>query len=180
MSPACAGDLRRATYYELLANEGKRSVLINLPLDQDASEGAVIVNSWLTVDEARRIFPLDRRERYRQALAAYRSYPTTFGAGLDKHVDDLCALEEARFALALELLRGEEWDHFFVLFSSTDWLGHAATGLFLAGDPGARSAFLRLYEQLDAYIGRLREQAPDARSSSCQITGSARRRTSST
>lgn len=162
MSPACAADLRRATYYELLAREGKRSVLVNLPLDQDDCEGAVIVNSWLTVDEARRIFPLDRRERYRRALASYRSYPTTFGASLDKHVDDLCALEEARFELALELFRGEEWNHFFILFSSTDWLGHAATGLFLAGDPGARSAFLRLYEQLDAYVGRLREQAPDA------------------
>ena len=120
------------------------------------------MNSWLTVDEGRRIFPVSRRERYRQSLAAYQSYPTTFGAGLDKHVDDLCSLEASRFTLALELLRAEEWDHFFVLFSSTDWLGHAATGLFLSGDPGARAAFLRLYEQLDSYIGRLREGAPDA------------------
>ena len=159
---ARVGDLRRATYYELLAREGKRSVLVNLPLDQEECDGAVVVNSWLTVDEARRIYPLSLRERYRQSLAAYRSYPTTFGAGLDKHVDDLCSLEATRFALALELLRAEEWDHFFVLFSSTDWLGHAATGLFLSGDPGARAAFLRLYEQLDSYVGRLREAAPDA------------------
>jgi predicted AlkP superfamily phosphohydrolase/phosphomutase len=162
LSPAAVGDLRRATYYELLAREGKRSVLVNLPLDQEECDGAVVVNSWLTVDEARRIYPLSLRERYRQSLAAYRSYPTTFGAGLDKHVDDLCSLEATRFTLALELLRAEEWDHFFVLFSSTDWLGHAATGLFLSGDPGARAAFLRLYEQLDSYVGRLREAAPDA------------------
>jgi predicted AlkP superfamily phosphohydrolase/phosphomutase len=162
LSVAEAADLRRATYYELLAREGKRSVLVNLPVDQDGCEGAVIVNSWLTVDERRRIFPLDRRAKYADALAAYRNYPTTFGARLDTHLDDLCGLEEARFALARELFLGEDWDHFFLLFSSTDWLGHAATGLFLDGDPGARSAFRRLYGQIDGYLGWLREHAPDA------------------
>jgi predicted AlkP superfamily phosphohydrolase/phosphomutase len=162
LSVADAADLQRATYYELLAREGKRSVLVNLPLDQDGCEGAVIVNSWLTVDELRRIFPVDRRSRYRDALAAYRSYPTTFEASLDVHLDDLCGLEEARFALAKELFLGEDWDHFFLLFSSTDWLGHAATGHFLDGDPGARAAFGRLYGQLDGYVGWLRERAPDA------------------
>ena len=34
--------------------------------------------------------------------------------------------------------------------------------IFLAGDTAARSAFLRLYSQLDTYIGWLREHAPDA------------------
>jgi predicted AlkP superfamily phosphohydrolase/phosphomutase len=162
ITPASAADLRRRTYYELLAGEGVKSVVVNLPLDQDESPDAVIVNSWLTVDDARRIFPLDRRERYRQAVSAYRSYPTTFRAGLDTHLRDLCELEESRFALVRELFRSEDWGHFFVLFSSTDWLGHAATGLFLDGDEAARRAFVQLYQQLDGYVGWLREQAPDA------------------
>jgi predicted AlkP superfamily phosphohydrolase/phosphomutase len=162
LSVADATDLRRLTYYELLAREGKRSVLVNLPIDQDDCDGAVIVNSWLTVDERRRIFPLDRRDRYADALAAYRNYPTTFEASLDAHVADLCGLEEARFTLARALFLHEDWDHFFVLFSSTDWLGHAATGLFLDGDPGAHAAFRRLYTQLDGYIGWLCSHAPDA------------------
>jgi predicted AlkP superfamily phosphohydrolase/phosphomutase len=162
LTAASAADLRRKTYYELLADEGTRSVIVNLPIDQDECEDAVVVNSWLTVDEERRIFPLDRRERYRDALASYRSYPTTFHAGLDKHLRDLCELEASRFELVRELFEHEDWGHFFVLFSSTDWLGHAATGLFLDGDPGAREAFLQLYEQLDEYVGWLREHAPDA------------------
>lgn len=162
ITPASAGDLRKKTYYEILAHEGVRSVVVNLPLDQGESPEAVIVNSWLTVDEARRIFPLDRRERYRRSLDAYRSYPTTFYSGLDKHLRDLCELEESRFVLCRELFLNEDWGHFFVLFSSTDWLGHAATGLFLEHDEGARSAFLQLYRQLDGYVGWLREQAPDA------------------
>ena len=162
ITPASAADLRRKTYFEILAQEGIRSVIVNLPLDQEESAGAVIVNSWLTVDEARRIYPLDRRERYRQALDAYRNYPTTFYAGLDEHLRDLCELEASRFELARELFQQEDWGHFFLLFSSTDWLGHAATGLFLEGDDAARAAFLRLYEQLDGYVGWLREEAPDA------------------
>ena len=162
LTPASEGDLRRVTYYELLADAGRPSVLVNLPLDQNGRNGLVVVNSWLTTEEERRIFPLDRRERYRAALDAYRNYPSTFGASLERHLDDLCSLEQARFALARELAAREEWEHFFVLFSSTDWLGHAGTGLFLAGDQRARSAFLRLYAQLDAYIGWLREHEPDA------------------
>src|SRR5207244_8613294 len=64
--------------------------------------------------------------------------------------------------LGRELVLREDWEHFFLLCSSPDWLGHAATGLFLEGDAAARSAFLRLYAQLDVYIGWLREQIPDA------------------
>ena len=159
ITPASAADLRKKTYYEILAEEGVRSVVVNLPLDQGESPDAVIVNSWLTVDDERRIYPLDRRERYAQALGAYQSYPTTFYDSLDTHLEDLCALEESRFALCRELFLHEDWGHFFVLFSSTDWLGHKATGLFLAGDEEARAAFLRLYRQLDGYIGWLREHA---------------------
>ena len=162
ITPASAADLRKKTYYEILAEEGVRSVVVNLPLDQGESPDAVIVNSWLTVDDERRIYPLDRRERYAQALGAYQSYPTTFYDSLDTHLEDLCALEESRFALCRELFLHEDWGHFFVLFSSTDWLGHKATGLFLAGDEEARAAFLRLYRQLDGYIGWLREHAQDA------------------
>jgi predicted AlkP superfamily phosphohydrolase/phosphomutase len=162
MSVARATDLRRTTYYEELGREGKRSVLINLPLDQDGVEGAVVVNSWLTDDDARRLFPPDRRARYAERLAAYRNYPVTFEAELERHLEDLSGLEQARFDLARELLLREEWDHFFILFSSTDWLGHAATGRFLAGEREARAAFLRLYRELDSYVGWLIEHAPDA------------------
>jgi predicted AlkP superfamily phosphohydrolase/phosphomutase len=162
MSVARQSDLRRLTYYEQLAREGRRSVLVNLPLDQQEAEGCVIVNSWLTVDESRRVYPLDRRERYASELAAYQNYPTTFRADLETHLDELCHIERQRFELAKALFEGEEWHHFFILFSATDWLGHYATGLFLEGDPAARRAFGRLYAELDGYVGWLCEHAPDA------------------
>jgi predicted AlkP superfamily phosphohydrolase/phosphomutase len=77
-------------------------------------------------------------------------------------VDELCAIEKARFDLARELFLAEPWDHFFVLFSSTDWLGHSATGSFLRGEQSARTAFLRLYRNIDRYVGWLVDHAPDA------------------
>ena len=162
LSVARQSDLRRPTYYQQLGREGRRSVLINLPLDQDGCEGAVIVNSWLTVDDARRMFPVDSRSRYAARLAAYRNYPSTFTESLSRHLDDLCELEQARFDLARELFLAEDWDHFFCLFSSTDWIGHAATGAFLRGDADAVAAYERLYEQLDAAIGWFLENAADA------------------
>ncbi len=157
LSVASQSDLRRPTYYRQLGVEGRRSVLVNLPLDQDGCEGAVIVNSWLTDGEERRIIPVGRRARYSRLLQAYRTFPSSVG-----DVDELCALEQARFDLARELFLGEEWDHFFILFSSTDWLGHALTGRFLAGEVEARAAMLRLYKQLDRHLGWLVDHADNA------------------
>lgn len=157
LSVARRDDLRRKTYYQQLGEEGKSCVLINLPIDQDGCEGAVIVNSWLTDDQARRILPVGKQTRYSRLLSAYRTFPTN-----PSDIEELCEIEQARFDLARELFLGESWDHFFCLFSSTDWLGHQATGFALSGDPDARRRMLRLYRQLDGYVGWFVEHAPDA------------------
>jgi predicted AlkP superfamily phosphohydrolase/phosphomutase len=157
LSVAAQDDVRRKTYYQQLGAERKRSVLINLPLDQGGCEGAVIVNSRLSDDSARQILPVGRRRRYARLLASYKTFPENPG-----DVEELCAIERARFDLARELFLAETWDHFFVLFSSTDWLGHSSTGAFLAGDEAARAMFLRLYKDIDRYIGWLVDHAPDA------------------
>jgi predicted AlkP superfamily phosphohydrolase/phosphomutase len=132
-------------------------VLVNLPLDLDGCEGAVIVNSWLTDDDARRVLPVGRRERYRRLLESYQTFPQN-----PRDVDELRHIEQARFDLARELFLGEEWDHFFCLFSSTDWFGHGFTGLLERGDSDAREAALSLYREIDTYLGWFREHAPDA------------------
>jgi predicted AlkP superfamily phosphohydrolase/phosphomutase len=157
LSVARQQDLRRVTYFEQLTREGKRSVMINLPIDLYGSDGAVIVNSWLTDASERRLLPADRSAHYASLLEGYRTFPVD-----PRDVDELLAIEAARFSLAQELHRREDWDHFFVLFSSTDWLGHGYTGSFIRGDDAARRAFLRLYKQLDGYIGWLVEHSGDA------------------
>ena len=142
----------------------------------------MIVNCWLTVDDARRIYPLDRRERYRAELDAYQNYPTTFRAPLEEHLDELCLhSRSAASSSPRRSSRGEEWDHFFLLFSSPDWLGHYATGRFLRGDPEARAAFLRLYRaarRVRRLVRASRRRTP--RSPCSPTTGSARRRCRST
>ena len=174
LSVARRDDLRRKTYYQQLGEEGKCSVLINLPIDQDGCEGAVIVNSWLTEDRARRILPMGRQSRYSRLLSAYRTFPMN-----PYDVDELCEIEQARFDLARELFLGESWDHFFVLFSSTDWIGHQRHRLLpLRRSPTLAGTMLRLYRQLDGYIGWFVEHAHDASGSSSPITASARKRLS--
>jgi predicted AlkP superfamily phosphohydrolase/phosphomutase len=157
LRPLTPGTLAMPTYFEHLGRIGRRSVLVNLPLDLLGSEGCVVVNSWLTDDDARRILPLGRRGRYSRLVEAYRTVPHD-----PRDLNELCAIEEARFDLARELFLSETWDHFFVLFSSTDWLAHRSAGSLLAGDRDALEAFARLFGQLDRYIGWLVERAGDA------------------
>ena len=155
-------DLRRPTYLDSLAADGRRSVVVNLPLDHHGAESAVIVNSWLTSDPARRMYPVERRADYEAELAEYRNYPTTFTAPLEEHLADLCGLEQERMNLVKALFSRESWDDFYVLFSAPDWLGHRATGAYLAGDPDARRAFETLYRQMDDAIEWLVSNADDA------------------
>src|SRR4051794_5768050 len=152
-----ARDLRRPTYYQQLGREGRRSVFVNLPLDQSGCEGAVIVNSRLTTDDARRLLPLGRRDRYRQLLDAYRVAPRDV-----ESIEDLCQVEQARFDLTRELYLREDWDHFFVCFSATDWVAQLAAGSALMGEDDARSAFRRVYRQLDSYVRWLVEHSDGA------------------
>src|SRR5437870_523393 len=133
------------------------TLMRTVAIDLDGCEGAVIINSWLTDDPQRSVLPVDRQQRYAGLLESYQTFPVN-----PRDVDELCRLEEARFALARDVFLNETWDHFFVLFSSTDWLGHGLTGAFLGGDADARAAFLRFYRQLDGYIGWFLEQAGDA------------------
>jgi predicted AlkP superfamily phosphohydrolase/phosphomutase len=157
LSVAHQGDLRRPTYYQHLGHAGRRSVLVNMPLDQFGSAETVIVNSWLTDDPSRRILPVGRKERYAALLEPYKVFPDN-----PHDVDELCAIEQARFDLARELFLREDWEHFFCLFSSTDWLGHAISGRLEAGDEEARRDALKLYEQIDGYLGWFADNAPEA------------------
>jgi predicted AlkP superfamily phosphohydrolase/phosphomutase len=157
LHPLTPDTLAVPTYFDYLGRTGRRSVLVNLPLDLQGSEGCVVVNSWLTDDDARRVLPLGRRERYSRLVDAYRTVPND-----PRDLSELCAIEEARFDLARELFLSESWDHFFVLFSSTDWLAHRSAGALLAGDRDAFEAFARLLGQLDEYIGWLVERADGA------------------
>src|SRR3954451_21315413 len=157
LSVAHQRDLRRPAYYDQLGSEGRRTILMNLPLDQDGCDGAVIVNGFMTEDDRRRILPLGRAERYRRLLGAYRTFPAN-----PRDVSQLRELEQARFDLARELFLGETWDHFFCLFSSPDLVGHVLAGRVLRGDADARAAALDLYRDLDRFVGWFCEHAPDA------------------
>jgi predicted AlkP superfamily phosphohydrolase/phosphomutase len=154
---ATQADLAQRPYYEQLGREGKRSIVVNLPLDHTGCDGTVIVNGPLTFDESRRILPIGRRERYRRLLGAYASALST-----SQSVEQLRELEQARFDLAREIFLFESWDHFLVVFTATDALGAQATGAYLDGDADACASFARVYRDLDRFVGWFRQRADDA------------------
>ena len=76
LSVARHDDLRRKTYYQQLGEEGKRSVLVNLPIDQDGCDGAVIVNSWLTERGLAACFRWESGPLLALAVRRYRTFPS--------------------------------------------------------------------------------------------------------
>ena len=71
-------------------------------------------------------------------------------------------MERARGRLANAVLEAEQWDHAFVLFSSTDWLAHSAIGSALSGEPVCSRSIFAVVREIDHWIGLIVGRAPDA------------------
>ena len=148
LSVARHDDLRRQTYYQQLGEEGKSSVLMNLPIDQDGCEGAVIVNSWLTDDAAGGSCREDgsngipaccrRTGRSRRTRSTSTSCARSSRRASTSRASSSCARAGITSSACSPRPTG----------SATQ-----ATGFVPPADPEAARRLLRLYSQLDGYVG---------------------------
>jgi predicted AlkP superfamily phosphohydrolase/phosphomutase len=145
------------TLYELLEEQGLKSILINLPMSWPALTDNPTITSFLTKGEDL-VFPRNLVERIPK-LREYRLTPTThprrdYIFNDPDLINDIRDLEKTRFETALELLK-LDWEFFFILFSGSDWLSHWTYEDLISGT--AESEIWQLFEEIDQYIGEIYE-----------------------
>jgi len=162
LRPLQTWDIAEKTFYEVLAERGRRTVLVNLPVSHPALTDQPTLTSLLTQGD-NPVFPESLKEKY-PVLAEYRCFPDTrlrAEGEAAAYLEDIRAVEAARFNCAKALWE-EPWDVFFVVFSGTDWVSHEAFPDLMEGRYEKCSEALGMFEDADEYLGWILEQAgPD-------------------
>lgn len=161
--PVSGEDIKRETYYERLSGQGKKAVIINFPMGFPGQKvDGILIGGFLSANLEDAVYPKSLLNKYKKEFENYRLF---YSSGLSDPLEiirDSLAIEGTRFKLAKALFTKEDWDHFFVLFSGSDWVVHAAYGSYVANhDSPAKEGFIKMYEQLDLYLGYFMKNLKD-------------------
>ncbi|MFA6475384.1 MAG: alkaline phosphatase family protein [Patescibacteria group bacterium] len=142
--------IRTKTIYEILHDQGKRSILINLPNSYPPKLTTPTITDMLTIGD-NCVFPASLKDKY-PSLKKYRLSPNealNVKGKYAEYVDDIIALESDHMVAVKQLWQNEPWDLFYYLFSSTDWISHALYNKLLDGTfPKGYELFKYIDEQL--------------------------------
>ncbi len=149
LKPVTSQDMAVKTFYELLCEQGRKCVLVNLPVSWPALTGDPTLTSFMTQSE-NWVYPAQLKEEF-PVLKKYRivpdkspRYENEVLVEVREFVDDVRSLEKTRAECALELMK-LDWDFFFVLFISGE----------------AEKEVLDFFGEVDSYAGKLVEAAGD-------------------
>ncbi|MFQ5647674.1 MAG: alkaline phosphatase family protein, partial [Candidatus Aenigmatarchaeota archaeon] len=145
-------DVKAKTYFKYLEDKGYRNIIINLPGGFPPTDfSGIFVADFLAPDEKDIVRPKKLKLKYKE-FKDYRIALKSHMFDHSRYLDEVLGIEEKRFLLAKKLFLKEKWDHFFLLFSGTDWASHSALGHFFSKKGSIRDKFIKLFVKIDSYI----------------------------
>ncbi|OGL47142.1 MAG: hypothetical protein A2W05_03560 [Candidatus Schekmanbacteria bacterium RBG_16_38_10] len=165
-------NIRESTLFELLGENGKEVISINMPITYPPREiHGKMISCWLTPPGAKNYtYPLSLREEYpdyRIDLYFGERMFTLPPAGKQvvakEFFSDINDVLDKRAKTALSMISKESWDLFVVCFTETDRIQHFFWRAINPDYPGynnpsvqeERRLFMEFYKKLDGYIGEL-------------------------
>lgn len=161
------------TLWGILSRCGKRVIVMNVPMTYPPEKvnGILISGMDAPSESSNFTYPVEFREELLASVPDYKiePYGTRYGrlGQYGKFLDQLQAVSDARFRAARYLMKKEPWDLFVVVFRAPDYAQHWFWKFMDPSHPRhdpreARlyaDAIMRTYEQMDAYLGALLEDA---------------------
>ncbi len=148
-----SNDVKSKLYYEYLDDYGYKSILVNLPVSYPPKKiNGIIVTSLLTQDVGNMVYPCDMTSKYADLFKGYKIYTETSTDDPLPYLKEVSEIEKTRYNLAKQLAQTEKWDHFFLLFSGTDWVSHCALGYVDEPHNNIKDAFINQFQKIDTYI----------------------------
>lgn len=161
LKPITTKDVHGKTFYEILNENGKKSIIINLPGSYPPRIKEIVITSILTQGD-NFIFPPDLVNEIPE-FKNYRIIPDgslQVNEKIIDHINDIRKLEKNRFECAKKLFR-REWDFFFLLFSAPDWIQHSIYDKLVSGMFDENSDPVKAYKEIDGYIEWFMNNADD-------------------
>ena len=147
-------DIKCKTYYHYMLENGMRVVIVNLPgaFPQKIENGIFVAD--LLSPEGNKIIPQEIGLKYEKQICRYKVSPETEMFDEENYLKEVREIEKNRFELAKSLFINEEWDHFFLLFSGSDWASHSALKFFCSSkNMNLKRKFIDIFKDIDNYIG---------------------------
>ncbi len=164
MKVATSEDIRSKLIYEILKDNGKQPITINLPPAYPprlTGSDDVTITCLLTQGD-QWIFPQDLINEFPD-LKQYRLTPNEslrVKERKDAYIEDLLRHLEEQVTCVKQLFEHKPWDFFFYLFSHSDWVSHLAyTDLEEQLAAAPRQIFERLDEHIQWFVDHLPEDA---------------------
>jgi predicted AlkP superfamily phosphohydrolase/phosphomutase len=173
LSIATADAVREPTTWDLLGQNGMRSLLIGVPPSYPPNpvEGWR-VGCFLTPPSSRSYtYPAQLKSEIEEELGGSDRYifdiPNFREQGMEYVLEQVFAMTERRFRVARRLVRNKPWDYFMMVEMGPDRLHHVfwqhfdpSHPLYQPGNP-FEAAFQDYYRFLDREVGALLETLPD-------------------
>ncbi len=151
--------LREPTLWDILTEEGKRSIVINVPMSYPPHPISGILVTDLMTPEGK----LDTAPRDLSGLLkkiGYKREASLSGYGSisswSKDIEDYLLVEKKRMELALFLFEKSDWDFLMCMFGSNDRILHHVPNRFSGKD--LRRNFILMDGILGKFLERLDEQ----------------------
>lgn len=157
--PVNSTEIKVPTLEEILHEHKKRAVLINLPntFPPKIKDFPTITSLMTVGDEF--IFPKTLVDTYPE-LSEYRLTPDEsikLSSDMDTYIRHIVDMDRNRVAAVKKMFVNEQWDLFFFLFSSTDWVSHLVFYDMIEHDhPEA----MKVFEVVDEFFGWLHQNMP--------------------
>src|SRR5208283_2938135 len=152
-------DLRSKTIWEIAAEKGKRSIVVNVPSTYPARPlYGMMVSGFIALDLKKASYP----EKLYQYLRSI-DYVIDVDAGkatksLDDFTDDLLHTFRKRKEAIIHLFDSEHWDLFIAVVTETDRLHHYLWNALEDDSHSKHDFFLNFYAELDSFIGSIHER----------------------
>ncbi|MFC7177201.1 alkaline phosphatase family protein [Halosegnis marinus] len=155
-------DVQATRVWDRVSNEGRDATVMNVPVTFPPQRDVQrMVSGFLSPGVEKAAYPDDLRDHLRES--GYRiDMNAKLGHQADKSefIEDAYETLEKRYEAFSHYVEQNDWDLFFGVFMTTDRVNHFLFGDY-ENDGEYKEAFLEIYEQVDAYLGKLREQLPD-------------------
>lgn len=159
MKIATSKDIKSKTILEMMEEEDKTPITINLPQTWPPRGKHICVTGLLT-QGTKFIYP----EGIEEEIPELKKYRLTPREDLrvrgqdDEYVEDVLKLEKERWEAVKKIYLTRPWDFFFFLFSGTDWVSHRK---YVEMYEQREELPLKMFEYADEAIGWMMDHLPE-------------------
>ena len=149
-------DIRTKTIYDILSEEGKRIIAINLPLDYPPRKiNGIMISGFLAPKQSIFTYPENLTYQLRKKGYEIESVEERFVRGKEKQfLKRLYYVLEKRAEIALELMKKEKWDFFLIVFTGTVRIQYYFWRYMERGDKRYGNEILKYYQKIDQILGK--------------------------